>query len=74
MSLASDHKNDNFQKPTDGLIFKTLEEMAQNLLATDNQMFNSFKANKFNQIRKSLSNLKTLENLKATKLNNPLRR
>ena len=48
MSLASDHKNDNFQKPTDGLIFKTLEDMAQNLLATDNEMFNSFKVNKFN--------------------------
>ena len=65
MSLVSDQKNDDFKKPADGLIFKTLEEMSQNFLANDNEIFTSFKANKFNQIRKSLLNLKTLENFKA---------
>ena len=28
MSLVSDQKNDDFKKPTNGLIFKTLEEMS----------------------------------------------
>ena len=35
MLLASDQKNDDFKKPTNALIFKTLDDMAQNLLATD---------------------------------------
>ena len=64
MSLASDQKNDDFKKPTNALIFKTLDDMAQNLLATDKKsIFTSFKAKRFNQIRQSLANLKTLENL-----------
>ena len=67
MSLAADKNNDDFNKPSKTLIFDSLEDMADDFMATDPNIVNTFKSRKHNKVRNTLFNLKQLENIRIYK-------